>query len=128
VQWESICESSSLPFYNDSSYLSSSSSSCSFRQIVGRKKWWFIPPSETPYIKPSFNVNGFSAHTHTLVGKGNETESAWMKKLTRFTAVLEPGDVLINPPWFWHGILNLGTRGGGRLLCVCFDVCFSPAV
>lgn len=55
----------------------------SFRQIVGSKKWWFIPPSQTPFIKPSINVNGFSAHTHTLVGKNGEQESPWMKKLER---------------------------------------------
>jgi hypothetical protein len=79
-----------------------------FRQMVGRKKWWFIPPSQTPYLKPSINVNGFSAHTHTLVGKNGETESPWMNKIERYTAVLEPGDVLINPPWFWHGIINQG--------------------
>ena len=76
--------------------------------IVGSKKWWFIPPSQTPYLKPSINVNGFSAHTHTLVGKNGESASPWMEKLERYTAVLNPGDVLINPPWFWHGILNLG--------------------
>jgi hypothetical protein len=74
--------------------------------MAGTKKWWFIPPSQTPYLKPSFNVNGFSAHTHTMVGKGDEKESEWMKKIVRYTAVLQPGDVLINPPWFWHGILN----------------------
>lgn len=78
--------------------------------IVGSKKWWFIPPSQTAYLKPSINVNGFSAHTRTLVGKNGEIESPWMKKLERYTAVLHPGDVLINPPWFWHGILNQGLR------------------
>jgi hypothetical protein len=31
-----------------------------------------------------------------------------MSKLERYTAVLHPGDVLINPPWFWHGTKNLG--------------------
>lgn len=79
-----------------------------FRQMVGSKKWWFIPPSQTPFLKPSMNVNGFSAHTHTMVGKSGEQESPWMKKIERYTAVLQPGDVLINPPWFWHGIVNQG--------------------
>lgn len=95
-----------------------------FRQIAGTKKWWFIPPTQTPYLKPSINVNGFSAHTHTLVGKDGEVQSPWMNKLERYTATLYPGDVLINPPWFWHGIINEGeksdlvvgvpTRYGGR--------------
>ena len=79
----------------------------SFRQMTGTKKWWFIPPSQTPYLIPSINVNGFSAHTHTLVGKSGEKMSHWMSKLERYTATLEPGDVLINPPWFWHVILSL---------------------
>lgn len=79
-----------------------------FRQVAGQKKWWFLPPSQTPYLLPSINKNGFSAHTHTMVGKGNGQISPWMSKLERYTAVLNPGDVLINPPWFWHGIKNLG--------------------
>ena len=70
-----------------------------FRQIVGRKKWWFIPPSQTPYLKPSMNVRGISAHTKTMVGKDGGEVSPWMSKLERYTAVLNPGDVLINPPW-----------------------------
>lgn len=87
-----------------------------FRQIVGQKKWWFIPPSQTPYLKPSINVNGFSAHTKTLVGKGGATPSPWLTKIERYTAVLDPGDVLINPPFFWHGILNLGEKEENSLV------------
>ena len=58
-----------------------------FRQIVGRKKWWFIPPSQTPYLKPSINVNGFSAHTKTLVGKDGGQPSPWLNKIERYVAV-----------------------------------------
>lgn len=89
-----------------------------FRQIVGRKRWWFIPPSQTAYLKPSINVNGFSAHTHTMVGKEGAEVSPWMTKLERYGAVLEPGDVLINPPWFWHGILNLGEKPNSLVIGV----------
>ena len=87
-----------------------------FRQIVGQKKWWFIPPSQTPYLKPSINVNGFSAHTKTLVGKGGATPSPWLSKIERYTTVLDPGDVLINPPFFWHGIINLGEKDDNSLV------------
>ncbi|RYH15711.1 hypothetical protein EON65_31300 [archaeon] len=79
--------------------------------VSGRKKWWFIPPSQTPYLKPSININGFSAHTQTLIGKDGDAPSPWLSKLVRYTFVLNPGDVLVNPPWFWHGILNLGSPG-----------------
>lgn len=87
-----------------------------FRMIVGSKKWWFIPPSQTPYLKPAINLNGFSAHTHTMVGKNGEQSSVWMQKLVRYTATLNPGDVLINPPWFWHGILNLGKKSNDLVI------------
>jgi hypothetical protein len=70
--------------------------------MAGTKKWWFVPPSQTPFVLPSINVNGFSAHTHTMVGKMGETASPWMSKIERYTATLRPGDAVINPPWFWH--------------------------
>lgn len=79
--------------------------------ITGRKKWWFLPPGQTSYLKPSINVNGFSAHSQTLIGKPPMEPSPWLKKLVRYTTIIGPGDVLINPPWFWHGILNLGEPG-----------------
>lgn len=60
------------------------------------------------FLKASINVNGFSAHTGTKVGKGGEQPSPWLNKIIRYTSVVNAGDVLINPPWFWHGILNLG--------------------
>ena len=46
---------------------------------------------EPAYLKPSINVNGFSAHTHTLVGKEGGQQSPWMNKLERYTSVLHPG-------------------------------------
>lgn len=80
-----------------------------FRMITGRKKWWLIPPSQTPYVRPALNPNGFSAHTLTKVGKElGGVPSDYMEKLERYTVVLNPGDVLLNPAWFWHGIKNLG--------------------
>lgn len=79
-----------------------------FRQIAGHKKWWLIPNSQTPYLKPSLNPNGFSAHTKTKIGKGNEMESEWLKKVERYVVTLNPGDLLLNPSWIWHGVRNMG--------------------
>lgn len=79
-----------------------------FRQIAGRKKWWLIPVTQTPYVYASLNANGFSSHTKTLVGKQDQQPSPWLDKIERYTVVLEPGDILINTAWYWHGIINLG--------------------
>lgn len=79
-----------------------------FRMIAGRKKWWLIPQSQTAYVFASINPNGFSAHTKTKIGKGTDTPSPWLKKIERYTIELEPGDLLLNTAWYWHGISNLG--------------------
>lgn len=87
----------------------------------------------TTYLKPSLNAAGFSAFTHTLVGKDGKQESPWLKKLERYTTTVYPGDVLINPPWFWHGTYNLGSEsdvivgcpsryGRGNVLSAAFKV------
>ena len=68
----------------------------SFRMIAGQKKWWFIHPSQTPYLYPAINVNGFSAHTKTRVGRDNTDPSPWLEKIERYTTVLSPGDVLVS--------------------------------
>jgi hypothetical protein len=99
--------------------------SFSFRQIVGRKKWWFIPPHQTSYLKPSINVNGFSAHSQTNIGKDGNKASPWLTKLVRYTIVLNPGDVLINPPWFWHGVLNLQDKENKKDLVIGSPVRYS---
>lgn len=87
--------------------------------ISGQKKWWFFPPSQTPYLKPSINVNGFSAHTRTYVGKKDMPLSPWLNKLERYTTIVNPGDVLVNPPWFWHAIINQGDYDSHDLIIGC---------
>eukprot|EP00457_Paulinella_chromatophora_P010521 gb/GEZN01010627.1/.p1 GENE.gb/GEZN01010627.1/~~gb/GEZN01010627.1/.p1 ORF type:complete len:380 (-),score=42.19 gb/GEZN01010627.1/:85-1119(-) len=74
-----------------------------FRNVVGRKHWWFVPPSQSTYVWPSINKNGFSLHSKT-----NHTDpQGHFHRLERYETVLHPGDVLINPPWFWHAVDNL---------------------
>jgi hypothetical protein len=79
-----------------------------FRMIVGHKRWWFIPTSETAWLMPSMTANGFSMHSAVRMAPigGNVTDPI-VKRLVRYTALLEPGDLLINPPWFWHAIENV---------------------
>ena len=84
-----------------------------FRQIVGKKKWWLVPMRQAPYVFPSLNPNGFSAHTRTFIGKGDEPPSPWLNKLERWEVILNPGDVMLNPPWIWHAILNIEGGEGG---------------
>lgn len=80
-----------------------------FSQIVGSKTWYMFPSSMTPYLLPSMNPNGLSAYTLTRIGKGNEESSPWVGKLERYVVTLYPGDVLLDAPWYWHGVINNGS-------------------
>jgi hypothetical protein len=77
-----------------------------FRQIAGRKRWYFFAPSETPYVYPKLYDNGFSATSKTVQHHARGTGTEWFGKLKRYCTVLEPGDVLIVPPWWWHAVEN----------------------
>ena len=45
------------------------------------------------------------------IGKGGVKPSPWLGKIERYVSVVSPGDILINPPYFWHGILNIAKPG-----------------
>lgn len=77
-----------------------------FRQIAGRKKWYFLPPSQTPYVYPKLYTNGYSATSKTIQDSHKGQLTPWFNKLERYTTTLEPGDLLINPPWWWHAVEN----------------------
>ena len=81
-----------------------------FYQIKGRKSWVFFPPSQTPYLKPALNANPFASQTHTIAQNPVDEISPWVSKLERYEAVLEPGDILFNPSWWWHSVYNLGSK------------------
>lgn len=81
-----------------------------FYQIQGRKSWVFFPVSQTPYLKPVFNPNPFALQTNTIAQNPVDGVSPWVKKLERYEAVLNPGDILFNPSWYWHSVYNLGSE------------------
>jgi hypothetical protein len=82
-----------------------------FRQITGRKKWYFMAPSQTPRVYPKIYANGYSATSRTIQASADDPGAPWFDRLERYTVTLEPGDLLINPPWWWHCVENLGAPG-----------------
>ena len=77
-----------------------------FRQIAGRKKWYFLPPSQTPYVYPKMYTNGYSATSKTVQSRRKGESTPWWNKLERYTTTLHPGDILVNPAWWWHCVEN----------------------
>lgn len=59
-----------------------------FQQIAGRKQWWFMPSSMTPYVFPAINANGFSCHTKTKIGKGKFLDSMTQPHMRALSTIL----------------------------------------
>ena len=73
-----------------------------FFMVRGRKKWTFVDPNYTPLMYPMYNAKSMDmASFLTTVALANQTMMAKYFPLYRLvpkmTAVLEPGDVLMNP-------------------------------
>ena len=72
-----------------------------FCNIVGKKKWTLIHPSYSRQLKTTpaknfmFVISGYS--------DASEPE---ISHIPRYQVTLEPGDVLYNPPWWWHQVDN----------------------
>jgi len=85
-----------------------------FLQIAGRKTWTLVEPDLSPYLFPIIS----RPFNHCLSGFGSyhryaaEAEACPIAGVPRQEVVLEPGDVLYNPPWWWHEVHNEGITIG----------------
>jgi hypothetical protein len=89
-----------------------------FFQIRGRKRWTFVDPNYTPLMYPMYNAKSMDmASFLTTVALANQTMMdkyfPLYKLVPKATAVLEPGDVLLNPQFNWHMIDNLESESIG---------------
>ncbi|WP_242083918.1 cupin-like domain-containing protein [Aestuariivivens sediminis] len=83
-----------------------------FLNIKGRKEWHFIHPSYTPLLSPLVSKYG----TYAVAGVEKSLLNQWdaitdtypyFKRIPVYKVVLQEGDVLFNPPWWWHSVRNL---------------------
>jgi hypothetical protein len=106
-----------------------------FYQIKGAKKWRFVNPEYTPLIFPVVaRHNGYFGSLVTA--SSDEEQSLAVKRLLdhcpRFETVVQEGEVLFNPPLWWHSVgsvaetpdtLSVSTRwGSGGLGTIIGDM------
>lgn len=85
-----------------------------FLNVQGRKEWHFIHPSYTPVLQTTLSKFGVFAVSEAI--KPSEKEEFYplmkerfdfFKHIPVYKVILEPGDILYNPPWWWHDVRNV---------------------
>ncbi len=77
-----------------------------FLNIAGRKQWRLIAPQHRDYLLPLFSKPFVYMLTPWTYKTAPKDHHLWRVPYHEF--VLEPGDGLYNPPWWWHEVINHG--------------------
>lgn len=76
-----------------------------FIQIQGQKKWRFYPVEHTPIFDPPANRSLYK-YTGYRPDEPDYERYPMARHMDSYETVLEPGDVLYNPPYYWHHVSN----------------------
>ena len=85
-----------------------------FCMVSGEKRWTLVSPDQSARMYPEIGRNNHglyfdSAIPATPAPNLDSVHAAYPRfaGVTYLTAHLRPGDVLFNPPWWWHQVENL---------------------
>ena len=76
-----------------------------FCNVHGKKKWVLMHPKYTPFLKSTpakafgFVISGYDLEDPNSI-------VSWNNHIPKYEVILEPGDVLFVPPWWWHYVHN----------------------
>lgn len=78
-----------------------------FVQVYGHKRWWIYSGKESSLLEPIVD------HSFAMRSNVNaENPDGVFAKAVGWTVDLEPGDILYNPPFFWHQARSLDINIG----------------
>lgn len=79
-----------------------------FNMLDGEKTWYFIDPEYSYFAYPFMIIGNVASFMLCLYPEDVNTDDypLW-KWCPYYKATLQPGDVLLNPPWWWHAIRNI---------------------
>ncbi len=81
-----------------------------FFNVHGEKEWFFVHPKHTFWMYGLLHKTGGygdSPVDHRRPAAEQRETFPLYEHVPVYSARLEPGDVLINPPWWWHAVNNL---------------------
>ncbi|MEM7409093.1 MAG: cupin-like domain-containing protein [Myxococcota bacterium] len=78
-----------------------------FTMLHGRKRWTFVDPAYSYAMYPW--VTRDAAYVASILDHPDipSSHTDLFASCPREEVVLEPGDVLVSPPWWWHRVENL---------------------
>jgi len=86
--------------------LHSALSSNLFVQLQGRKRWLILSTDWSPALDVALNRSPYFFSDVDLE-KPDFERFPWLAHVRGWVADLEPGDVLYNPPFYWHQVRNI---------------------
>jgi hypothetical protein len=79
-----------------------------FLMASGNKRWVFVDPADTLGMYPTVGRKKTSAFFGSPISSTAKNEKYPLyDKITKYQTVLNEGDLLYNPPWWWHEVYNL---------------------
>jgi hypothetical protein len=81
-----------------------------FLNVYGKKQWYFVHPKYAAAMYSTIFNKGFfvgSFVKHNAPRSFAEAQFPLYNRIPKLRITLEPGDMLINPPWWWHAINNV---------------------
>lgn len=79
-----------------------------FIMVDGEKQWTFVSPVHSLQVGALVNPTGIYADA-CVTGKGGtwgDEREIFKRYCPKYRTVIKKGDVLLNPPWWWHEIQN----------------------
>jgi hypothetical protein len=77
-----------------------------FTQVYGEKHWYLYPPKNDVFLTPPITKSPYFYSDFNPENPDFEKFPA-SRFLTTYECVLRPGDILYNPPLWWHQVKNL---------------------
>lgn len=77
-----------------------------FTQVFGKKHWYLFPPKNDFFLNPPITKSPYF-YSNFNPEKPDFEKFPAARFLTTFECVLKPGDILYNPPLWWHQVKNL---------------------
>ena len=100
-----------------------------FVQVCGEKKWVIYPPSYSTVIEPQPVRNLYRSAPYKSEQPFNPFNPDYStyplyEYADAYEAYLKPGDILYNPPYYWHAVKNLTNSIGVGYRWIAPFYCF----